>query len=337
MTASAAPTMSVRCVWPFRGVTRDLGLDFDAAWASLGLTPEDMANPETRVPIAAAQRRARWSVDASGAWDLGVRAALAAEAGFFDMAEYAARCQPNVEGSLRCVVRLIPLLIDAGRFEWTDTVDGATLRWAHAPDAELDAVSIEFMFAYVIIAGRRHVGRDDFAPTLVRFRHAAWPDVRAHEAHFRCPIEFGATEDSLSFSHAQLELPLRQADSHLSALLDQAATHLLARMRSDTGPFSDDVRHLITKHLPNDGAPVTAIAHELGITPRTLHRRLASEQTTFRDLADDVRKGLALAHVEQGDLGMSEIAYLLGFSGVQAFHRAFKRWTGKTPGTYRKG
>jgi AraC-like DNA-binding protein len=69
---------------------------------------------------------------------------------------------------------------------------------------------------------------------------------------------------------------------------------------------------------------------------RTLTRRLEDEGTTFKDLLDDLRKSLSLRYVGSTDLGLSEIAFLLGFSQSAAFHRAFKRWTAQTPLEYRR-
>jgi AraC-like DNA-binding protein len=81
---------------------------------------------------------------------------------------------------------------------------------------------------------------------------------------------------------------------------------------------------------------VEAIAARMHMSPRTLQRRLRDEGTTYLELLNDVRRELALRHVQEGRESISEIAFLLGFSEVSTFHRAFKRWCGRTPAEVRR-
>ena len=85
-----------------------------------------------------------------------------------------------------------------------------------------------------------------------------------------------------------------------------------------------------------DGEPtLDRLARRLHMSARTLHRRLAEESTTFRQVVSEVRQELAERHLREGKLAIAEIAFLLGFSEASAFHRAFKRWTGLSPQKYR--
>jgi AraC-like DNA-binding protein len=333
-SSAPRPTVSVRFVWPFRTVSREFGLDSKEAWAAFGFTQADLSNPDTRIPADVAQQMIQWVVAITKMEDYGLRAAEAAEPGMFDLPEYAARYQPTLGGALKRIVSLVPLVSDAATLSLEHSSEKATLV-LEPRSVPLDPASVEFQLAYFVLAGRRFTGVLDLCPIETRFRHPAPKDTSHHERLFGSRPLFGAADDALVLSSTSLQYPLKLADTHLARLLDQAAEHLLAQI-GRRGTFADEVRRLITRHLPNDGAPVTAIAEALGITPRTLHRRLADEQTTFRDLADDVRKGLALAYLENRELSVSEVTYLLGFSGVQAFHRAFKRWMQMTPGEYRR-
>jgi AraC-like DNA-binding protein len=311
-----------------------MGMDSAEVWAAFGFSPEQLADPDTRIPIAVGQQLIEWVVAGTGISDYGLRAAEVAEPGLFDLPEYAARCQPTLRGAVERIISLVPLISDAGSIRLEERDGLGTIEVTSAPNVDLDPASVEFNIAYFIIAGRRFTGID-YRPQRVLLRHPAPSDTSHHERLFGIPVEFGAERNAIVVTSEQLDLPLKLADSRLAILLDQATEHLLAKV-GPRGTFAADVRRLVTKHLPSDGAPVTTIARELGITPRTLHRRLAEESTTFRDLADDVRKGLALAYMDRRELAVSEIAYLLGFSGVQAFHRAFKRWANTTPGEFRR-
>jgi AraC-like DNA-binding protein len=94
------------------------------------------------------------------------------------------------------------------------------------------------------------------------------------------------------------------------------------------------VERLIADRLPDGGATLRASAAALGMSERTLQRRLHAEGTTFEDLVDGVRRARALAYLD-AQLPIAEVAYLLGYAEPSVFHRAFKRWTGRSPEVWR--
>lgn len=99
--------------------------------------------------------------------------------------------------------------------------------------------------------------------------------------------------------------------------------------------FAQRVQEAVPELLPKGEAGADQVAKTLGTSARTLHRRLTEEGTTFRELSDELRHHLALGYLYEKDLSLSEIAFILGFSNPNAFHKAFKRWTGTTAGAYR--
>ena len=333
--ATELQTVSVRVVGAFRAVSRAFGFDSTEIWEREGFSAAQLEDPDTRVPLEVAQRLLGWAVAATGLSDFGLRAAELAEPGLFDLPEYAARSQATLRGALECVRRLQPLIAEGNEIVTESVGDTSTITFTTRGPIALDPPNIEFTLAYLQLAGRRFTGMPQATPTEVRFRHAAPEDTSHHEKLFGAPVKFGASADRMVLPTSQLELPLIHADSHLSAIFHKIAERLLAET-PQRSTFAERVRRLITEHVSDDGAPVTLVAQALAITPRTLHRRLEEEGLTFRQLADDVRKGLALAYLDQRHLAIGEIAYLLGFSSVQAFHRAFKRWTNETPGAYRE-
>lgn len=96
------------------------------------------------------------------------------------------------------------------------------------------------------------------------------------------------------------------------------------------------VREIASREMLQGSPTVFSVARELHMSARTLARRLEREGTTFSDLLDQLRQELALRYVGHHELAFTEIAFRLGFSHVEAFYRAFKRWTGQTPLTYRR-
>src|SRR5260221_203051 len=167
-----------------------------------------------------------------------------------------------------------------------------------------------------------------------------WSDVQralrfALERTQRPDLGLLAAEHFASGLFDLLSLPLVQADSALSATLQRIGeAFVAAQPRALT--WRQAVRKRIADQLCCDGCSCEAIARSLAVTPRTLLRRLKEEATTFRDELDAVRQEKAVTYLRDTTLSVSELAYLLGFSSVATFHRAFKRWTRTTPGDYRR-
>lgn len=136
---------------------------------------------------------------------------------------------------------------------------------------------------------------------------------------------------------AVLRRPVPAADAELSRIVTAHADGLLERLGSPAASWSDRVRRALLQGLDGERATLPAVARQLGLSERSLQRRLRDEGTGFAPLLDAVRHELALRWVGEGRLALGEVAYLLGFSEPSAFHRAFRRWTGTTPQAMRRG
>src|SRR5262249_21950149 len=128
---------------------------------------------------------------------------------------------------------------------------------------------------------------------------------------------------------ALLTSPMRAADPNLIGILTHYADHVVAQ---DSGPtMTSHVRRVLSAALRNRrSGQIDQIARELGLTPRSLQRRLKDEDSSFQIVRDEVRRDLAISYLER-QLPVTEISFLLGFSDLSAFCRAFKRWTGVAP------
>ena len=133
-----------------------------------------------------------------------------------------------------------------------------------------------------------------------------------------------------------LAIRLRSADAALISILEQQANNLLAALPAQDQPFTQAVRKHIVGQLREGEPTAENTAQALFITSRTLHRKLASENTSFRELLQETRQQLAQDYLRDRRLQLSEIAQLLGYSEQSALSRAFKAWTGQTPAQFRK-
>jgi AraC-like DNA-binding protein len=134
---------------------------------------------------------------------------------------------------------------------------------------------------------------------------------------------------------AVLERPQRHAEPRLLAMLSRQLDGFLAA-HPDPRRFQARVQQSMTDELPDQEPSVAAVAARLRMSPRTLQRRLQSEGTSFAGLLSELRRDLALRYLRDDRVAIGEVGFLLGFQDVTAFHRAFKRWTGSTPATYRR-
>ncbi len=169
----------------------------------------------------------------------------------------------------------------------------------------------------------------------VRFAHPAPDDTSELRRLFGCTLRFGHHRSELLFSGEILDMPHRQADPNLEAILEAQVVTMLQKLPKGEAA-TDAVRRCLGSELCNGQPTLEQVAPRLHMSPRTLHRRLAEEGTNFRRILTEVRREIAARHLEEGQIAISEIAFLLGFSDPSAFHRAFKRWTGHAPLAFRE-
>lgn len=191
------------------------------------------------------------------------------------------------------------------------------------------------------IAALVHFCRDisdqaDYAPLSVDFINPEPANIAAYEDWFRCPVRFGQEKTRVVVSANALNIATRSADPALIEILQAQADALLETLPQSADSYSGDVRRLITEQL-RDGEPTAEnAAAAMHITSRTLHRKLAREGSSFRELLQQTRQHLAQDYLQDPRLQLVEIAQLLGYSEQSALSRAFKEWNGQTPAQYRR-
>ena len=156
--------------------------------------------------------------------------------------------------------------------------------------------------------------------------------AHAAEYHliFGCPLTFGAPATAISFDPKFLRMPVVQDEAALRRFLRHSPAELLSR-RDHGADTAGHVRRLLGRGVTG----LEAVAAALGVSAPTLRRRLAAEGTSFREVREQLLRDQAVASLVRGGESVEELALRLGFSEASAFHRAFKRWTGSSPGSYR--
>jgi AraC-like DNA-binding protein len=148
-------------------------------------------------------------------------------------------------------------------------------------------------------------------------------------------VEFGADSDEFALDLDARELPLIHSDSYLNDLLLKYCEAALANKRGDRSHLRTRVENAISSLLPHGRVLAEDVARSLGMSERTLARKLSDEGLNFTETLQQLRRDLAVRYLDDRKLHISKIAWLLGFHEVSAFTHAFKRWTGKTPSQLR--
>jgi AraC-like DNA-binding protein len=196
-----------------------------------------------------------------------------------------------------------------------------------------DRHQIEFWIAAVIRACRQITKRHVTA-RLITFAHPRKPTPELNR-FFGSKIVFGADVDEIAFSPSIKSIPVVSADPYLNELLVDYCEEALADQRKH-GLFGTSVENAMAVLLPHGKARMSEVARKLGLTQKTLARRLSSEGLIFSDILQNLRIGLANRHLADKELSISQIAWLLGYQSISAFTNAYKGWTGHSPRTARR-
>ena len=291
------------------------------------LTAEQIADTNAR--ITTTQLRLAWenAIRLTGQSSLPLQLAAAIPPGSFGVVEYLCRTAPTLGAALRQWIRYCRMLNETVELALILDDDRAHVRVVTDSD-DPSSAQHELCFS-LIVAQSRSISSHPLRPIGIEFVHHAPFDQEPYRRHFDAPVIFGAKYNQITLPVEALVSPLVTADASFTAMIE----HYLQGVRvrdSNTPPLTAKVRRILGTALRNDDGGVDAIAHVLGLTSRSLQRRLKDEGSSFQDLRDEIRRELADRYLED-DLSISEISFLLGFSEPSAFFRAFKRWTGVTP------
>ena len=180
----------------------------------------------------------------------------------------------------------------------------------------------------------REVCSEPFHPEAVLFKHEKPEDISVHEDYFGCPVIYAADRNALEVSEAMLQVPNQLGDARISEFFDTHMEKELAELADDSA-LEKRVRIQVSQRL-SEGVPnVSYIAAGLGMSGRSLQRRLAERGFAYQDLVDSARRELAERLLQNTDYTLADIAFMTGFSDQSAFTRAFKRWAGQTPRSFR--
>ena len=266
--------------------------------------------------------------------DLGLRLGVETFSDYEDVAMLAALHSATLGEGLQKLARYKRLVCPEKI--WIDLEDGeARLRfeWLLAEDDPPTLVT-DLLFAFILKLAQLGTTKP------IRPRRIELTRRRTNEAmlrqHFRCALRFDAPHDVMIFDEATLALPMINRNAQLLSVLLPGLE--LAVAKDDHGQtLVDDVRVAVSELMCGARPAIAKVAKSLGMSARTMQRRLGELGTTYQDVLDAVRRRSARRLLASTDLGIGELAFLLGFEEVNSFMRAFHAWEGTTPAKWRTG
>jgi AraC-like DNA-binding protein len=176
------------------------------------------------------------------------------------------------------------------------------------------------------------VTQDIVRPTNVSTTIASEHESSRYEELFRCPVTYGGEKEIWHFDASDLERPLSGSIPEVAEATDRIAENYIASL--DSSAVATAVSRMLVQTLPSGRSDQDTVASRLHRSRSTLQRQLSAEGTSYRDILEATRQALATRYLKDGDHSQAQIAFMIGFADQSNFARAFKRWTGVSPGEY---
>lgn len=310
-------------------------IDPAALLADAGIDPKGQWDPKVMIPATTYYDMLERIAEQTDVTDLPVRVGASMRCDEYGALGLAWKAAPNLGGSFSRVERYARLWTGVVEYELRPDPRGTLFILHRSGERRLGMrLSNEATLASGVSLARQ-VCPVYFAPLEVLVRHPAPRSVTFHEDWFGCPVRFDAGLDALLVSPEALARPNILGDDGISRYL---ISHLDAEL-SEIGQRSlvELAKDAIAQALSEGVPKMPDVARGLGLSARSFHRRLSEHGVSFQTMTEETRRELAEGLLREERHSLAEIAFLTGFSEQSSFTRAFKRWVGQTPASYRKG
>jgi AraC-like DNA-binding protein len=333
-STNSGSTVSMVLLSGFFEGMRVLRLDTAAIAKRADVPLPTAPNPRARVPQETITRVWEAAIEVSGNEAIGLMLVQLMRPGALDLVDYLIRTSNTIAEAIMSAGRFARLMDSSIGLSLEIEEDVVRLSENNLDPTRRHWVTDDVVLGSMIVLSRQSTGEHLLA-RQVHFTHAPPKDRSEYDRLFECELVFNASQNMLVFDSGILKVPLLKADRYLNAVLERQAVELLEQV--PTAPsLRHDVRELIASELHAGNPTAKWIAHRLGLSTRTLRRRLHDEGTSYQYLLDSVRQQVALKSIRNPSTPLHVIATQLGFSGPSAFNKAFRRWTGSSPEQYRK-
>lgn len=332
-------TLSVASINLILFVARQFGADADALAHAVGISPEQLRDPDGRVQIRQVQALWRETIAVTSEPNIALKLGEMVNPVSIGVLAYVMMHSPTLGKAfdklcqyqdivcqgIRTTGKIVPSAESGNQFVLSLEITSADIIYPHHTlNSELSV----YLSAMRALVGHRIVA------TEVHFAYPRPTDTREHErVFFPARLTFDTPETAMILDATLLDLPILNANPSLSMLFEKHANDILEKIK--TPSLSTRVKSEIMAMMRGEEPTLTTVADRLAMGVRTLQLHLKDAGTSYQQLLDETRKDLAVSHLREQNLSTTDIAYLLGFAEPSVFFRSFKKWTGQTPGEYR--
>jgi AraC-like DNA-binding protein len=298
-----------------------------------GLEPMRVDTPAARVSRAELYRATDLALALTSDPALGLRWAENVTDRTFAPLSHVIAHASSLRRGFELLAEFYPLLSDQVTYEIEETADQVVL---HAPLPLGASEQVQRLTAELTLAGFWALVRSfhpNAAPIAVSFEYAAPEHRHEYTRWFSGQERFDQSETGIVFDRALLDLTSRYRDDEILEVMQMVAEQQLRRLVAGT-PFAVRVRNHLAERATAERADMQSVARAMGLSERSLRRRLSAEETSFEALHTEAQGAAAKQLLAQHGRSIQEAAHEMGFSDASTFHRAFKRWTGMTPGAF---
>ena len=313
-------------------VLKTFSIDPDEVLTTAGIDPDLFDNPDNLITYATRDRLLEHCVSETGCRHFGLLVGQKMNLHSLGVVGSLMKTSPDVETALRSLVNFIQVHSQGAAMALKIEDNIALLMYdTVAPVLDASGQTGDGAVAMMFNVMRELCG-SSFKPVEASFAHRQPDDIQPFRKFFGVPVYFNAEHNTLVFSRTWLTARPEAADADIQALLRNQVSGLQAK---DKLEFPEQVRNVLRSALMTGISSEEQIASLLSIHVRTLSRRLEQHGKSFHELVDECRFELAQQMLKKTTLGVNQISDSLGYSRASSFVRAFRRWSGSTPGQWR--
>ncbi|MDH4316116.1 MAG: AraC family transcriptional regulator [Gammaproteobacteria bacterium] len=308
----------------------EYGIDPEPVFRAAGIDPNRRNTPQCRYPLSTMKKLWDTAVATTGDPTVGLKTGWHITPAHYYALGFSWLASENLLGALQRVQRYMRIVSTASvELEIRDSGEHYVVSARFPDDSRSPPKEGIDVGLTALLRLCDLVSKSEVRPVRVELTCSKDVHPEAYREHLGNNIRFGCEVGSFYFDKAQLEEPLPGGTPDVAQATDRIAEQYLETL--DPHQVASQVRRLLVSLLPSGKADQDRVASRLHRSTSTLQRQLQAEGTSYRDILDQTRKGLAEEYLRQRKLSHAQIAYLLGFSDQSNFSRAFKRWTRKSP------
>lgn len=313
------------------GVARS-GVSLEELFQEAGLDLALLSRPDARLDVVAFSRLLQIVMRRTEDEFIGLWRGGRSKPGTFSMMAHAVINCRNLEKAIVRSSEFYALLNQPAHLRLQVDGDQAWLDLGVA-EGEARDILLESMVFISVRFWSWLVGQN-IRPSRIELDFPEPSEAREYRYLFSCPVVFGCPCSRIMLPARLLQLPLVQNPLSLSRFLRDSLAVIIQGNLQPIG-LADQIRALISREYDHNFPDFSQVCEQLNMTPQTLRRRLKEANTSYQEIKDNIRHDAAVYYLSKAELSIDEIALMMGFSEASSFHRAFKKWTGRTPASYR--